>query len=388
MKAVSCKQGKLSVIDKPELVPGKGHVILDVLRCGICGSDLHMRTHCNHYTKTLQQAGVDGSMTFEQDVVMGHEFCGEVVDFGSGCHKKIKPGTRVCAVPLLKRGSSFDMIGFSEKSSGAYAERILVQESLMMPIPNGLSNDIAALTEPMAVGLHAVNRSEIKKNELAIVVGCGPVGLAIISCLKAMGVRHVVACDFSEARRKLALQCGADTIIDPSIESPYKNWESFKFINRLDSAFDLLLKAKETMDRLPLPWWHLWNIADKLGATAPKRPVIFECVGVSGLLQNIITDAPLFSRIIVVGVCMEQDKIQPALAINKEIDLRFVLGYSPLEYRNTLHLLAEGKLNAAPLITGTVGLYGVESAFSALGDPDKHAKILIDPNSTKTEPTI
>jgi threonine dehydrogenase-like Zn-dependent dehydrogenase len=74
-------------------------------------------------------------------------------------------------------------------------------------------------------------------------------------------------------------------------------------------------------------------------------------------------------------------------AINKEIDLRFVLAYSPLEFRDTLHMLAEGDIDPSPLITGTVGLDGVDAAFTALGDPEAHAKILIDPRSTATEPS-
>ena len=108
-------------------------------------------------------------------------------------------------------------------------------------------------------------------------------------------------------------------------------------------------------------------MAEGLGAK-PERPVIFECVGVPGILDGIIASAPLLSRVVVVGVCMEQDKIQPAMAINKEIDLRFVVAYTPLEFRDTLHLLAEGKVDAGPMVTGTVGLSGVEEAFDALGD--------------------
>jgi threonine dehydrogenase-like Zn-dependent dehydrogenase len=74
------------------------------------------------------------------------------------------------------------------------------------------------------------------------------------------------------------------------------------------------------------------------------------------------------------------------MAINKEIDLRFVVAYTPIEFRDTLHMLAEGKVNAAPLITGSVGLEGVEGAFAALGDPEAHAKILIDPKSSAAAP--
>ena len=109
--------------------------------------------------------------------------------------------------------------------------------------------------------------------------------------------------------------------------------------------------------------------------------MVFECVGVPGVIDQIITGAPLFSRVVVVGVCMGLDRIRPAMAINKEIDLRFVLGYTPPEFRDTLHLLAEGKVDPAPLVTGEVGLAGVEAAFDALGDPEAHAKILIDPKS-------
>ena len=114
--------------------------------------------------------------------------------------------------------------------------------------------------------------------------------------------------------------------------------------------------------------------------------MIFECVGLPGILDGVIASAPLFSRVMGVGVCMGEDRIRPAMAINKEIDLRFVVGYTPLEFRDTLHMLAEGKLDAAPLLTGVVGLDGVASAFDALAKPEEHAKILIDPQSPAREP--
>jgi threonine dehydrogenase-like Zn-dependent dehydrogenase len=114
--------------------------------------------------------------------------------------------------------------------------------------------------------------------------------------------------------------------------------------------------------------------------------VIFECVGVPGIIDGIIASAPLFSRVVVVGVCMAPDRIRPAMAINKEIDLRFVVGYTPLEFRDTLHMLAEGKVDPAPIVTGTVGLPGVATAFDELGNPEVHAKILIDPRSAEERP--
>jgi threonine dehydrogenase-like Zn-dependent dehydrogenase len=100
----------------------------------------------------------------------------------------------------------------------------------------------------------------------------------------------------------------------------------------------------------------------------------------------VIDGAPLLSRVVVVGVCVGADQFTPAMAINKEIDLRFVLGYTPLEFHDTLQMLAEGKIDPSPMVTGTVGLDGVDAAFGALGDPELHAKILIDPRSPATTP--
>ena len=113
---------------------------------------------------------------------------------------------------------------------------------------------------------------------------------------------------------------------------------------------------------------------------------MFECVGVPGMIDSILAAAPFFSRVVVVGVCAGEDHMRPAIAINKEIDLRFVLGYTPLEFRDTLHMLAEGEVDPRPLITGQVGLDGVDAAFTALGDPERHAKILVDPRSEAAAP--
>jgi len=386
MKAVVCQNTELSVVDLPEPKPGKGQVLVEVLRCGICGSDLHIRHHCDHMKALMGKVGYAKNFPAQSDaVVFGHEFCCEVLEHGSDCERKIKVGTRIVAQPLLRNGDDIDMAGLSLKASGAYAERMLLQESALVPVPNGLSADMAALTEPMAVGWHAVRRAEIKKKDVAIVIGCGPVGLAVICLLKAKGVSTVIASDFSVARRALASKCGADIVIDPALTSPYASWETYGFMNDLPALLEMALGTREKLGKLPLPWWHVWRMAELLGQN-PPRPVIFECVGVPGLLQQVIDGAPLMSRVVVVGVCMQVDRIEPALAIHKEIDLRFVLGHSPLEYRDTVHMIAEGKVNCAPMITGVVGLDGVANAFDALKDPETHAKILIDPKSTFATP--
>ncbi|WP_055403168.1 MULTISPECIES: zinc-binding dehydrogenase [unclassified Mycobacterium] len=386
MKSVTCTNARLDVADLPAPIPAKGQLLLEVLRCGICGSDLHARRHCDELADVMAESGYDAFMRSDQQVVFGHEFCGEVLDYGPGTRKAPRPGTPVVALPLLRRGKEVHGIGLSTMAPGAYAEQLLVERSLTFAVPNGLSPEIAALTEPMAVGWHAVRRGEVSKRDVAIVIGCGPIGLAVICMLKSHGVRAVIASDFSPGRRALATACGADIVVDPAQDSPYATEAGRKHLHGILEAFDLAVGTIEKLQRLRLPWWHLWRAADAAGAATPKHPVVFECVGVPGIIDDIIARAPLFSRVVVVGVCMGADHIRPAMAINKEIDLRFVLGYTPLEFRDTLHMLADGKVDVAPLITGTVGLDGVAAAFDALADPEAHAKILIDPKSDAKRP--
>ena len=210
--------------------------------------------------------------------------------------------------------------------------------------------------------------AEVGKGTVAIVIGCGPIGLAVICALKARGVRTVVASDLSPGRRALAAACGADLVVDPCEGSPYADAADHGHLTTMPAAVELAMGTMEKLRRTPIPWNHVWRAAEALGI-GPKSPVIFECVGVPGIIDEIVTSAPLFSRVVVVGVCMGADAIRPAMAINKEIELRFVVGYTPLEFRDTLHMLAEGKMNAAPLVTGVVGLDGVESGVRRAGGP-------------------
>jgi threonine dehydrogenase-like Zn-dependent dehydrogenase len=109
------------------------------------------------------------------------------------------------------------------------------------------------------------------------------------------------------------------------------------------------------------------------------RPIVFECVGSPGVLQSLIEASPAGSQIVVAGVCMETDRIEPAIAITKEIELTFVFGYTPEEFAATLHDIAEGRLDVGDVVTGKVGLDGVAQAFKDLGDPEAHVKILVEP---------
>lgn len=386
MKATVCTHGEFDVREMPRPEPGHGQVLVKVLRAGICGSDLHARTHCDDAAALCSEVGYDHFMRSDQEVVLGHEFVGEVVEYGPGCRKRWSPGSRVVALPF-RRDESGDtqLTGLSARAPGAFAEYLLVDESVTMPVPDGLATDLAALTEPLAVGYHAVRRSEIGRGEVAVVVGCGPIGLAVILMLKARGVKTVVGSDLSPARRELARRCGADIVVDPAAEDlPAAIPHRAAHFSSGPELLEFALSSMRKLQVIPgLPWWHLMGLGARLGQV-PKGPVVFECVGVPGMLDRIVVDMPYRSRVVVVGVCMEPDTVRPALLSNKEIDLRFVFAYDPDEFRATLHLMGDGDIDARPLLTGTVGLAGVDAAFAALGDPEVHAKILIDPSSEIT----
>ena len=272
MKAVSCREGRLDVVELPTPVPGPGQLLIDVLRCGICGSDLHARHHCDELAELAREAGYDDFMRSDQDVVMGHEFCGEVVERGPRTRGSLPEGTDVVAMPLLRARGGVHGIGLSAVAPGAYAEQILVQESLAIAVPNGLPPQLATLTEPMAVAWHAVRRGEVKKRTVAIVIGCGPIGLSVICMLKASGVRTVIASDFSPGRRALARACGADVVVDPALDSPYGSGEQHGHLTTLPAVLDTAVGAMEKLHRLPLPWHRVWRAAEALRRDHAEEP--------------------------------------------------------------------------------------------------------------------
>ncbi|KAJ1683004.1 hypothetical protein LUZ63_021784 [Rhynchospora breviuscula] len=379
MRAVSCTRGELSVVERPDPRPGKGQLVVQVLRAGICGSDIHARDHADDLEAVMVELGYADFMRSDTEVVMGHELCGVVVERGPRAGRGLAVGTPVVSFPLVRANGTVHLTGLSPMAPGAYAERVLAEASMTFAVPNGLDPAVAVLTEPMAVAAHAVNRSEVGRRDVAVVLGCGPIGLAVICTLKARGVRTIVASDPSAGRRELARRCGADVVVDPREDSPY-DAEPRGYLTTAPGLLELAVGSMERLRLLP-GWTHVYRVADRAGAAAPKGPVVFECVGNPGMIEGVLRDAPLSSRVVVVGVCMGLDSIRPAMAVNKEIDLRFVLGYTPLELHDTLHRLADGTIDASALVTGTVGLEGVADAFDVLGRAERHAKVLVDPAS-------
>ena len=358
MRAVVMRNRALVVAEVPTPEPGPGEVLVRTLACGICGSDLHALKHADRFVENSKRSGNPRVMDLSRDVVMGHEFCAEIVDHGPGTTRTLKAGARVCSRPTLLRATGPQSIGYSNDNPGGYGEYMRLSEALLLEVPDGLTTEHAALTEPMAVGVHAVAKARLERDDAPLVIGCGPVGLAVIAALRLRGVRPIVAADFSRRRRELALALGADVVIDPAQSGPWASWRE--------------AAVYQDASRAPaLPPW--------IAGPAVRPAVVFECVGVPGVLDELMAASPRGTRIVVVGVCMEPDTIHPMLGISKELNLQFVLGYTPDEFAATLGHLAKGEIPASPLITGEVDLDGVAQAFVDLGSPEHHAKILVRP---------
>ncbi|MEM7253546.1 MAG: zinc-binding dehydrogenase [Pseudomonadota bacterium] len=348
MKAALMQMGRLWVddIDTPD--PQSGEVLVKSLACGICGSDLHALKHTEAFIKTSREVGGAFKLTEDQPVVLGHEFCAEVVAFGENTDAQLRPGQRVCSVPALTRPDGVHAVGYSAAAPGGFGEYMVLSERLLLPVPDGLPTELAALTEPTAVGYHAVKKARLNADDVPLVIGCGPVGLAVILALKLDGIGPVIAADYSPARRALAERVGADVVVDPADTSPFDQW----------AVHATVMHAERK--RL-------------------RNAVFFECVGVPGVIESLMVGAPREARIVVVGVCLETDHFRPLVAVNKELEMQFVLGYTRAEFEQTLHAIADGRLDVSPLITGEVSLDGTAQAFERLTNPEGDAKILVKP---------
>ena len=351
MRAAVMSNWELRIDDIDVPTPGPGQVLTKVLSCGICGSDLHLLRHGEESRRLSDEIAAEqradgiepegGAMMFDPagDLVMGHEFCCEVVEVGPGV-ANLAVGDVVVSLPVVFDDSGLHPIGFSNTYPGGYAEYMALNELLAIKVPAGLPHEMAAMTEPLAVGVHAVAKSGIAPGDAAVVIGLGPVGLACIAAMKMLGIGPIVGADFSPARRRLAEHLGCDEVVDPNEESAIRAWR------RVDGT---------------------------------KPLVVFEAVGVPGMIEHTMRLAPKDSRILIVGACMQEDHIHPMLGIGKELSLQFVLGYTPEEFATSLDAIATERVDLSPLLTGTVRIDDIPRAFTDLGNPEAHAKILVQP---------
>ncbi|GHB32761.1 alcohol dehydrogenase [Streptomyces viridiviolaceus] len=351
MRAVVMQDREVRLAELPEPVPGEGEVLVEVLACGICGSDLHCAQHGAEFNASLRTAyGVD-VLDLDRPIVFGHEFVGRVLDHGPGTTGHVPIGARVVSVPSLTRpGRPF--LGFAgPETPGGFAERMVLSESLLLQVPEHVPTEHAALTEPLAVAEHAVNRAGLRPGDVPLVVGCGPIGLAIIAVLRMRCDGPIVAADLSPERRLLARSLGADVVVDPVQSSPYEAWSK-------------ALAGAGAGAEVP-----------------PSAPAVaFECVGAPGMIQELVLGCPPGGRVVGAGLCMRPDTFEPAQALVKEIDLRFAYLYTAEEFAQALTYLADGACTVAPLVTRTIGLADVPETFDSLSSSPQDAKVLIVPS--------
>jgi 2-desacetyl-2-hydroxyethyl bacteriochlorophyllide A dehydrogenase len=287
-----------------------------------------------------KMGGPYAALHFERAFVPGHELVGEVLDYGPGSRRSVKTGRRVTSVPIMRQGGSHAVVGFSHECPGGCGELMLLDEDFLLEIPDGLPDDYAAMIEPLAVGLEHARRGRPDKGDAALVLGCGAIGLGVIAGLSMMGVGPIVAADFHADRRELALKAGAHIAIDPRETDPYA----------------------------PLPQFD-----------GRRVNLIYENVGVPGMLQRIIEAAPFDGRIVMGGYCMEPELLFVFAAQNKRLNIQFAGGEERQDMDLALRSIADGRIDVTPWLGGRVGLDGVAEAIANLSGPGTPVRTVVDP---------
>jgi len=346
MRAAVMRGARIEVETLDEPVPEEGQVLLAPLATGICGSDLHMRTR-------VSEAAARGRLS---SVTPGHEFAAELLAAGPDTRPRFALGSLVTAIPFAATPEGSDTVGMSPVRPGGLATRMVVEESSLFLVPDGMPAERAALTEPLAVGVHAVGLANRHTTGPHVVIGCGPIGLAVILSLRAAGRGPIIASDLSPERRAAAAALGADVVLETTGGSPFDRLSDFGF---LEAQISPLLPAE--------------------AAAPPAGITVFECVGAPGLIEDVLRWAPRHSHAVIVGVCPGEDSITPVLGITKELTLEFSFAYRPDEFRRSLELIASNGPLVETLITSRVGLGETEGAFDRLASHPSEIKILVEP---------
>ena len=332
----------LSIEEVTDPEPRSNELILKVKACGICGTDLHM-------SENIDDQG--GWRLLEPGCVLGHEFSGEVVEVGKGVKDIWSLGDRVTALPWIGCGSCQDcvsgrpyrcptvLIRGTKNLSGAYAQYSRIGSNEAVKLPDSVSFIEGALIEPLAVGYNAVKRAKIGAEEPVLIIGVGPVGLAVTMWCQFFGIQHVFVSDLLEKRALAALHYGAKHIVLPDQE-------------------DMLKLIKE-----------------KTG-TIPK--IVFDCVGVPGSFQNAINCVSPGGRVVVVGLCMSQDQYFPAKALLKELEILFAYVYCYADFEIIANLLGGSQIDVTPFANKSVSLTEFSGAFEQLKKPNDQLKVMLE----------
>lgn len=343
MKSVVLKGIKqLEVVDKEELLPREGFVLIEVLNCGICGSDIHYWDLGN-----------------PEGLVMGHEFSGVVID--NGGNDNFRLGDRVTALPIspclkcdqcknkdihLCNETWTHAVGLSLDFPGAFSERVLVREDLVRKLPDNVSDIIGAMIEPAAVAKRAFDLSNVKKTDKVLVVGGGIIGLLTAQFLKNFGVEYVGLTETNAARGEKSISLGvADEWFNVTEENANE-----RIMSKSPTGFD----------------------------------VVFDCCGNSNALTSAIYYTKPNGNLILVGISLENVNIPLSLAILKEINIKGSIGYTKEEFDEVINITSKGELNLSKFVDDIVSLDEVQESFERLTNGiDSAVKIIVDPSKSK-----
>jgi (R,R)-butanediol dehydrogenase/meso-butanediol dehydrogenase/diacetyl reductase len=332
MKAVTFQSlhAPLAFETLPDPAPDAGQVVVKVSRCGICGSDLHMTE--------------DAAYGCKHGDVLGHEFAGEVVGMGRNV-EGLRTGDLVSVIPLTGCGrcehcrkGEVQWCGQFGLQGGGYAEYALTRSHQCVKLPSEISLADGAIIEPLAVALHGINLSGIRAGDRALVLGAGPIGLAVAFWAKRIGATVAVQ-DIADYQRDRALGMGADAfVVDPQ--------------DPVGSA--------------------------KLGLGG-KADVVFECVGVPGLIDQAVQQVKNRGTVLLLGLCTRPDPINSFVMLSKEVRLVTSAFFTVPEYQASLDALAAGAMEPRLLVTETISLAETPEVFESLKRRTHQCKVLIAP---------
>ncbi|WP_454793097.1 alcohol dehydrogenase catalytic domain-containing protein [Mycolicibacterium lutetiense] len=346
MRAVVLRAGQLQVREIPDPVPGPGELLLRVLSTAICASDVHFMDH-----PELGLNDPTGRSLYDtaQDVVLGHEFVGEVIGHGPGCTDQFPIGTRVTSIPIKLINGGVDgahIIGQHPDSPGSFAELVVVTEAIARAVTGGASDDAVALTDAFAVGEFYVRSARLEPSEIPVVIGAGAIGMSAVAALARRGVEPIIVSDYQADRRALACkEFGAHIAVDPADRSPMEVWRA--------------VRAER----------NLWGAA-----------VVFECVGASGLIQKIVEESDMGTRIYCAGGWYTGDTLDITTATRQGVTLQFGGGPWPQDWYGTLDAIVAGDLDPMPSIGMVVPLDEVPDALDLARRSAGPARIIVHPN--------
>ena len=351
MRAVTLKQGVLAVREIARPAPGSGQILVRTLACAICASDHHYMDHPEVAREDRSGMRVDAP---DQDVVMGHEYCAEIVEYGPDTQQEWPIGSRITSPPALFVEGGMRIIGMAPDAPGGFGEYFLLTEGMAKPLPDGVAPEHLALIDAMAVGWYYTRLGTAHENVVPMVVGLGAIGLSVVAALKHRGVPTIVASDYSAERRELARTLGADVVVDPREETVHAAWRR-------------------------AAWGAPEEVHDRLVLMGLPTCVAYECVGVSGVLAEIVENCSLDTHILSAGGA-PQDTIPSAKANLKGVNIQFGGGPAIGDWYEMLDLVACGAIDPSPLVGETVDLDGLPEAITRARSSQAPVRIVFTPS--------